>query len=57
MEGETQRASVNISRANSVKAQCTGKPSYLEPISGSLHVPIEGLLAHSLNALNKEDVG
>jgi len=30
-------------RANSTKAQCTGKQSYLEPNSGSLHVPIEGV--------------
>jgi hypothetical protein len=43
--GESQRGGFRVSRADSAIAHCTGKPSYLEPISGSMHVPIEGLLA------------
>jgi hypothetical protein len=41
--GEVQRGNSNRFRDYSVKAQCIGKRSYLEPISGSLHVPIEGV--------------
>ena len=41
--GEIQRGSVIHDTGYSEKAHCTGNPrSYLEPISGSLHVPIEG---------------
>ena len=43
MGGENHRSSLNLIRAISAKAHCTGNPSYLEPISGSLHVPIEGV--------------
>jgi hypothetical protein len=53
--GELQGGNLNFVSGHSVKAQCTGKPSYLEPISGSLHVPIEGLLARSFPCLNKEE--
>ena len=41
--GESQRSRLISFRANSAKAKCTGKPAYLEPISGSMHVPIEGV--------------
>jgi hypothetical protein len=43
MGGEKQRGSLNGKSGYSVKAHCIGKQSYLEPISGSLHVPIEGV--------------
>ena len=43
MGGENQRGSLNDTSGYSKKAQCTGVPSYLDPISGSLHVPIEGV--------------
>jgi hypothetical protein len=41
--GESQRASLNQVTGYSEKAQCTGKPAYLEPISGSLQKPVGGL--------------
>jgi membrane-bound lytic murein transglycosylase MltF len=43
MGGEIQRGSLTHDTGYSTKAQCTGKQSYLEPNSGSLHVPIEGV--------------
>ena len=43
MGGENQRGSQNQLSGYSEKAQCIGKQSYLEPNSGSLHVPIEGV--------------
>jgi hypothetical protein len=99
MGGESQRSSLTSFGASSAKAQCKGKPAYLQPnsqsmhrtiegvypaaeniedrsaigeehnqnnvekqtrtylerISNSMYVPVEGLLAHSLNALNKEE--
>ena len=42
MGGEIQRENFTHDMGYSVKARCTGKSSYLEPISGSMHVPIEG---------------
>jgi hypothetical protein len=43
MGGENQSSLTHDSGCY-VKAQCTGKPpSYLEPNSGSMHVPIEGV--------------
>ena len=39
--GESQRSKLISFRANSAKAHCTGKSSYLEPNSGLFHVPIE----------------
>ena len=43
MGGEIQRGSLTHDTGYSAKAQCIGKPSYLEPNSGSMHVPIEGV--------------
>jgi len=43
MGGEIQRSSLNHDTGYSTTAQCTGKRSYLEPNSQSLHVPIEGV--------------
>src|SRR4030067_3603886 len=44
MGGENQRGSSCQFSGYYSKAQCIGKPpSYLEPISGSMHVPIEGV--------------
>ena len=43
MGGEIQRSSLNHDMGYSEKAQRTGTKSYLEPISGSLQKPIEGL--------------
>ena len=43
MGGEIQRGRLNHVAGYSEKAQCIGKRSYLEPISGSLHVLIEGV--------------
>jgi hypothetical protein len=43
--GGSQQGSLSHVLGYSVKAQCTGKPSYLEPISGSMQKPIEGLIA------------
>ena len=41
--GEVQRGSLTQFSGYSDKAQCIGKRSYLEPISGSMQKPIEGL--------------
>ena len=41
--GEVQRGSLTQFSGYSDKAQCNGKQSYLEPISGSLQKPIGGL--------------
>ena len=41
MGGESQRSSLTYDTGYSETPQFTGTPSYLEPISGSLHVPIE----------------
>ena len=46
MGGENQRGSFTLFSGYSATAQCIGKArSYLEPNSGSLHVPIEGRVA------------
>ena len=45
MGGENQRSSLTLDTGYSETAQCIGKPSYLEPISGSLQKPVEGLLS------------
>jgi hypothetical protein len=41
--GEDQRGSLTQSSGYSVKAHCIGKRSYLEPNSGCMQKPIEGL--------------
>ena len=41
MGGEIQRESVTHDMGYSASAHCIGKRSYLEPISQSMHVPIE----------------
>jgi hypothetical protein len=51
--GEVERGSLTQFSGYSVNAQCIGKRSYLEPNSGSMQKPIEGLLAKRLRALNK----
>jgi hypothetical protein len=43
MGGENQQDSLNRFSGYSKSAHCIGMPSYLEPNSGSLHVPIEGV--------------
>ena len=43
MGGENQQPSLNQSTGYSETAKCAGKPSYLEPISGSLQKSIEGV--------------
>ena len=43
MGGEIQRGSLTHDTGYSTKAHCIGKQSYLEPNSGSMHVPIEGV--------------
>ena len=53
MGGENQRRSLTRDTGYSETAQCTGKPSYLEPISGSLQKPVEGLLVPIFGAINK----
>ena len=55
MGGEIQRRRLNGATGYSRKAHCTGKPSYLEPNSGSLHVPIEGVYSYRLEKI--EDRG
>jgi hypothetical protein len=50
MGGESQKASLNQVTGYSTYAHCIGKPSYLEPNSGSLQKPIEGVYPHSLNS-------
>jgi hypothetical protein len=41
--GERHRGSVSYVTGYSATAQRTGNPAYLEPISGSLQKPIEGV--------------
>ena len=41
--GEIQRGGLTRNTGYSATAHCTGTRSYLEPISQSLHVPIEGV--------------
>jgi len=43
MGGGIQRGSLIHDTGYSTKAHCIGKPSYLEPNSGSLHGTIEGV--------------
>ena len=43
MGGENQQPGLNQPTGHSDKAQHNGKPSYLEPISGSMQKPIEGV--------------
>jgi len=42
VEVKSQKVRLFATRANSAKAQCTGKPSYFTPISQSVQKPIEG---------------
>jgi hypothetical protein len=41
MGGERQKIDITYSKASSAKVHCTGR-TYLERISNSMHVPIEG---------------
>ena len=50
--GETQRGCLNSSAGYSSKAQCTGKLSYLEPISQSIQKSIEGSTVFAFSAVN-----
>src|SRR4030065_2535435 len=45
MGGEIQRGSLTHDTGYSKTVYCTGKSSYLEPISGSMQKPIEGEVA------------
>jgi hypothetical protein len=53
MGGESQKASLNQVTGYSTYAHCIGKPSYLEPNSGSLQKPIEGVYAKNSNKPQK----
>jgi len=48
--GERQRSSLSFDTGCSAKAHCIGTPSYLEPNSGSLQKPIEGLSVMAASA-------
>ena len=50
--GDFQKGSLNHVTGYSATAQCTGKPSYLEPNSQSMQKTIEGLLVLELLATN-----
>jgi hypothetical protein len=52
-EVKVQRSDVLLYVGYSEKAQRTGKPSYLEPISQSMQKTVEGLLAECHGALYK----
>ena len=52
MGGDFQKGSLNHVTGYSATAQCTGKPSYLEPNSQSMQKTIEGLLVLELLATN-----
>jgi hypothetical protein len=51
--GESQRARLNQVTGYSMKAQCTGKPAYLEPNRDSMQKPIGGLSPQPLSELYK----
>jgi len=51
MGGELQRSRLNEASGYSRKAHYIGMPSYLEPNSGSLHVPIEGVYSYRLEKI------
>jgi len=53
--GESQRVIFSVFSGYSKSAQCTGKPSYLESISGSIQKPIEDRSALSLCTLFKRE--
>src|SRR3990170_2956120 len=56
--GENQRGSVIHDMDYSEKAQCTGNPgSYLEPISNSMHVPIEGVYSAAEKIEDRSRIG
>jgi hypothetical protein len=55
--GERQRSSVGSDTGYSEKAQCTGKPAYLEPNSNSMQKPIGGLLALLKNVEDRSAIG
>jgi len=57
MGGENQRGSSCHFSGYSEKAHCTGKRSYLEPISGSLHVPIEGVYSAAEKIEDRVTIG
>ena len=46
---------MNHETGYSDKAQCTGKPAYLEPNSDTMQEPIGGLLAQSFSVLYKRE--
>jgi hypothetical protein len=45
MAGEIQRGTLIHDTGYFETAHCIGKPAYLKPNSGSMHVPIEGRIA------------
>jgi hypothetical protein len=51
--GDSKGSSVNRNTGYSTKAQCTGKPAYLEPNRDSLQKPIGGLSVTLLPELYK----
>ena len=55
--GEVERGRLRQFAGYSETAQCTGMPAYLEPISGSLHVPIEGVYSATEKIEDKVAIG
>jgi hypothetical protein len=55
MGGRIQRGSLTHDTAIPLKPIAQSKPSYLEPNSGSMQKPIEGLSPRSFPCLNKEE--
>ena len=51
--GDLERGSLTQFSGYSVRAQCTGKPSYLEPIRNTMQKPVEGLPAPLMFKLYK----
>jgi hypothetical protein len=57
MGGEKRRDISTYLSGYSETAQCIGKLSYLEPISGSLHVPIEGVYCTAEKIEDRSRIG
>jgi len=55
--GEVERGRLRQFAGYSATAQCTGMPAYLEPNSGSLHVPIEGVYPATEKIEDKVAIG
>jgi hypothetical protein len=55
MGGESQRGSLNRIMGCSVKAQCIGKPAYLEPNRDSMQKTIEDRSAIGAETAQKHD--